>query len=211
MSRPAQIELLSRFAFAYEPTVRLMDFPTLWEAVADAAQPRRGELGLDVCTGTGGAARELGRRGVRVVGLDLAHGMLRRAVRKHRLTADAPALFARMDARCLAVPDRSFSIVTCVMGLHEMAALEREETLAEIIRVASDRVVVAEYRVPDTPIKRVLMRAVRFFEYLESDDFEAFMRFDVVRFLTCRGLAVASPRDLGPYRIWPCRVWRNGS
>jgi ubiquinone/menaquinone biosynthesis C-methylase UbiE len=100
MSRPAQIELLSRFAFAYEPTVRLIGFPALWQSVAEAAQPRRGEWGLDVCTGTGGAARELARRGVRVVGLDLAG------------------------------------------------------------------------------------------------------------FLTGRGLAVGSPRDLGPYRIWPCRVRR---
>jgi ubiquinone/menaquinone biosynthesis C-methylase UbiE len=208
MFRAVHTELLSRFAFVYEPTVRLIGFPALWQAVAEAAQPRRGEWGLDVCTGTGGAARELSRRGVRVVGLDLAHGMLRRAVRKHGSTGEAPAVFARMDARCLAIPDRSFPIVTCVMGLHEMAALEREVALGEIARVASDRVVVAEYRVPGEPIGRLLMKAIGFFEYFESDDFAAFLRFDLPGFLTRSGLAVGSPQDLGLYRVWPCRVRR---
>jgi len=206
MSRPTQIQFLSRFAFAYEPTVRLMGFPLLWDAVAEAVAPRPGELGLDVCTGTGGAARELARRGASVVGIDLAHGMLRCGAKKHRPNARPPAVFVRMDARRLAVPDRSFPIVTCVMGLHEMAPDEREIVLGEIVRVASDRVVIAEYRVPVEPVKRVLMRAARFFEYLESDDFEAFLRFDLSGFLAGSGLAVDPPFDLGPYRVWRCRV-----
>lgn len=206
MSRPAQIELLSRLAFAYEPTVRFLGFPALWEAVAEAAEPRRGEWALDVCTGTGGAARELARRGVHVMGLDLAHGMLRQATRKQCGTNGGLTVFARMDARCLAIADRSFPIVTCVMGLHEMAALEREGALAEIVRVARDRIVVAEYRIPEEVVGRMRLRVMRFFEYFESDDFEGFIHFDLQAFLKQRGVAIGVVRDVGPYRVWPCRV-----
>ncbi len=209
MSRPAQIRFLSRLAAAYDPVVQFMGFAPLWDAVAEVAAPAPGEWALDVCTGTGGAALELARRGARVIGLDLASGMLRRARRKRDNGGGAlvenPS-FLRMDARRLAFADRSFSLVTCTMALHEMAEEERGQVLAEIGRVARDRVVVAEYRVPQGRRNGFLFRAARLFEYAESDDFGSFVRQELSARLQGAGFALDAPRDVGGYRIWPCRV-----
>jgi ubiquinone/menaquinone biosynthesis C-methylase UbiE len=208
MSRPAQIEFLSRLAAAYDAVVRIMGFAPLWRAVADLAAPAPCERALDVCTGTGGVAHELAARGARVVALDLAQGMLQRAVRKHRSNGHStePVRFLQMDARRLAFADGSFPIVTCSMALHEMAEAERDQVLREIRRVASERVVVAEYRVPRDGTHAVLFRLLRFFEYAESDDFEGFVRREMRTRLEQAGLSVDPPKDVGAFRIWPCRV-----
>ena len=110
-----------------------------------------------------------------------------------------------MDARRLGFPERSFPLVTCSMSLHEMAEVERGLVLGEILRVASERVVIAEYRVPEG-LARLAFRAGRVFEYLESDDFEGFVRRDLRARLEETGFAVGAPVDVGAYRIWPCRV-----
>jgi ubiquinone/menaquinone biosynthesis C-methylase UbiE len=201
MSRPAQIQFLSRFAAAYDPVVQLLGFGPLWRAIAEVAAPAPGQWVLDVCTGTGGAAGELRLRGARVVGVDLATGLLRRAVRKRRA-----AHLLRMDARHLAFRDRAFRLITCSMALHEMAPREREQSLEEIARVASDRVVIAEYHVPRGFPCRLLFHTKRAFEYAESDDFAAFVRSDFRALLERAGFATTRPRDIGAYRIWPCSV-----
>ncbi len=205
MSRPAHIRFLSSAAYAYDPIVHLLGFAPLWRAIAEVAAPAVGEPALDVCTGTGGAALELARRGARVVGLDLATGMLQRAGRKcNGFAAAGYARFVRMDARRLAFADGSFPLVTCSMALHEMAAPERQQVLREIHRIASHRVVIAEYRVPRSLPGGVWFRLTRSFEYLESDDFESFVRTDVGTQLQTAGLRVGPPRDVGAYRIWSC-------
>jgi ubiquinone/menaquinone biosynthesis C-methylase UbiE len=205
MSRPAQIRFLSRLAGFYDPVVRVMGFIPLWHAIAAVAAPARGERTLDVCTGTGGAALELARRGARVVGLDLATGMLRRACAK-RVDGACDAAFVRMDARQLGFPDAAFPLVTCSMALHEMASDERGAVLREIRRVCSQRAVIAEYRVPLGVPQRWLFRASLLFEYAESDDFESFVREPVDGELHAAGFGVDAPRDIGAFRIWPCRV-----
>jgi len=218
MSRPAQIAFLSRWARAYDPVVRWMGFVPLWAAVAEVAAPRAGEWALDVCTGTGGVALELARRGARVVGVDLAEGMVRHAHRKRKANgSERPArslpgaphpspTFFKMDARHLGFADRAFSLITCTMALHEMAESERGQVLREIVRVARGRVVLAEYRVPRHRLKGALFRMTRAFEYVESDDFAHFVRHDVGDRLARAGLRVGTPRDVGGYRIWPCHV-----
>jgi ubiquinone/menaquinone biosynthesis C-methylase UbiE len=201
MSRPAQIQFLSCFAAAYDPVVQLLGFGPLWRAVAEVASPSPGQWVLDVCTGTGGAADELRLRGALVVGVDLATGLLQQAVRKRRA-----AHLLRMDARQLAFRDRSFRLITCSMALHEMAALEREQSLSEIARVASDRVVIAEYRVPRRFPCRLLFHTTRAFEYVESDDFGSFVRCDFRALLEHAGFITTGPLDVGAYRIWPCSL-----
>ncbi len=136
-----------------------------------------------------------------MVGIDLATGLLRLAARKGR----AAHLF-RMDARRLAFRDGAFRLVTCSMALHEMAAAEREESLQEIARVASGRVVIAEYRVPRRLPCRALFNAKRAFEYIESDDFGSFVRADFKALLHGAGFRPSEPLDVGAYRIWPCVV-----
>ena len=209
MSRPTQIEFLSRFAVAYDPVVRFMGFAPLWKAIADVAAPAKGEWALDVCTGTGGAALELASRGAHVVGLDLAMGMLRQAQRKGSDAVTPTPHFVRMNACRLAFADHCFPLVTCSMALHEMAEGERTRVLAEIARVASDRVVIAEYRVPPEGPELLLFRMRRAFEYAESDDFGAFVRGNLVARFVHAGLWVDATLDIGAYRIWACRLQRR--
>jgi ubiquinone/menaquinone biosynthesis C-methylase UbiE len=209
MSRPSQIRFLSRTARLYDPLVRAMGFSRLWEEAAELAAPSENLPSLDVCTGTGGLALALAQRGARVIGLDLAQGMLERAALKARAAGlDGRARWVRMDACELAFSPASFPLVTCSMALHEMAEEERCQVLREMNRVASDRVVVAEYRIPRGRWRELLFRARRAFEYLESDDFESFAGRDFRARLDSAGLIADVPRDAGSYRIWPCRVRR---
>lgn len=206
MSRAAQIDFLSRFAGAYDPVVHFLGFAPLWRAVADVAAPRPGEPALDVCTGTGGVALELVRRGAQVIGVDLAAGMLRRACRKRDDARARNGSFLRMDARALAFGDRAFPLVTASMALHEMEEVERARVLQEIARVAGDRVIIAEYRVPQDARCQLLFRAVRLFEYLESDDFEGFIARAVGDRLEQAGLRIETSSDVGAYRVWRCHA-----
>jgi ubiquinone/menaquinone biosynthesis C-methylase UbiE len=207
VSRPSHIRFLSRTAPFYDHVVHPMGFRGLWEAVAERAAPDGEAPCLDVCTGTGGVAVALARRGVRVVGLDLADGMLRHARRKAAAAGIADRIhWARMDARRIGFADASFPLVVCAMALHEMAEGERDEVIRELQRVSSDRVLIADYRVPDAGWRRALFRTLRIFEYLESDDFESFTSLDIREHLEGVGFAVEAPLDTDAYRIWSCRV-----
>jgi ubiquinone/menaquinone biosynthesis C-methylase UbiE len=210
VSRPGYIRFLSRAAPLYDAVVRPMGFPGLWDALAARAGVARGVACLDVCTGTGGVALALARRGAEVVGVDVAGGMLSRAARKARANGVAGSVrLARMDARALAFADGAFPVVTCAMAVHEMAEAEREAVLSEIARVAGERVLVADYRVPEDGAGALLFRARRAYEYLESDDFESYAARDLGERLAAARLAVEDPFDHGPYRIWPCRAGRR--
>jgi len=207
MPRPGRIRFLSRTAPFYDPVVHRLGFRSLWEGMADWAAQSAGTPCLDVCTGTGGVARALAHRGRRVVGLDLSMGMLKHARRKARAAGVAGrAQWARMDARRIAFRDASFPLVVCAMSLHEMGEEERRQVLGEIRRVASDRVVVADYRLPTAGWQRALFRVFRVFEHLESEDFDGFMSDDLRERLEGAGLVVEPPWDSSLYRIWPCRV-----
>jgi ubiquinone/menaquinone biosynthesis C-methylase UbiE len=206
VSRPSWIRFLSSTARVYDPVARALGFRRLWRRIAELAAPAPGEAALDACSGTGGVASELARRGARAVAVDLASGMLRRARRSIGAVVGpvGSARVARMDTRRLAFRDASFPLVTCSMALHEMAEGEREEVLAELARVASGRVLVADYRVPASRVGRALFRLLRGYEYLEGDDFESFVRADPLRGLARAGLQAAKVADVGPYRIWIC-------
>jgi ubiquinone/menaquinone biosynthesis C-methylase UbiE len=207
VSRDGQIRFLSATAPLYDPTVGALGFRRLWQDVASVAAPRSGALCLDACTGTGGVALALADRGARVVGIDLATGLLARAERKARSAGlGARTRWLRMDARRLAWPDGSFPLVTCCMALHEMAEEERGLVLSELRRVSCERVVVAEYRVPSAGAARAWFRLARCFEYWESDDFGGFVARGVAARLEAAGLRVGAPLDSGAYRIWPCQV-----
>ncbi|MDQ6773594.1 MAG: class I SAM-dependent methyltransferase, partial [Candidatus Dormibacteraeota bacterium] len=81
-----------------------------------AAQP--GELVLDLACGPGNMTRRLALAGARVVGVDLAPGMLALAA------ADVPeAAFARMDLERLALGDSAFDGAFCGHGLQFVADL----------------------------------------------------------------------------------------
>lgn len=120
------------------------DYEALWQAqLADAragllamAAPAAGERVLDVACGTGlvafEAARAVGPDG-RVFGIDLSGQMVDAA----RLQSSKKALsnvgFARMDAESLALPDASFDLALCALGL--MYLPDPERALREMRRV----------------------------------------------------------------------------
>jgi ubiquinone/menaquinone biosynthesis C-methylase UbiE len=207
LSRPRQIRFLSSVARLYEPVVAVLGFRRLWHRVAELAAPSSGARALDVCTGTGGVASALAARGARVVGVDLAHGMLRVAHRRNHVSAAGEAIrLARGDACALPFPDDAFRRVTCCMSLHEMSEAERGAVLLEIRRIAACRVAVAEYRVPRSRLGRLLFRLRHAFEYLESDAFEPFVARAFESRLAEAGLEVRQIDDVGPFRIWLCEA-----
>jgi ubiquinone/menaquinone biosynthesis C-methylase UbiE len=180
--------------------------------IAEWGVQRAGTPCLDVCAGTGGVAVEMARRGSHVVGLDLSSGMLRHARRKARAAGVADQTqWVQMDARRIAFRDGSFPLVVCAMSFHEMSEEERSQVLGEIRRVASDRVVVADYRVPTAGWQRGLFWVFRVFERLESEDFDGFAALDVREWLERAGFVVEPPWDVALYRVWPCRVGPGGA
>jgi SAM-dependent methyltransferase len=105
------------------------------EVMAMAA-PAPGEAVLDLACGAGvlsvAAAHAVGSVG-RVLGVDLADAMVQAA----RLHASSQGLaqveFARMDVERLALPDASFDLVLCALGL--MYVPEPDAALHELRRV----------------------------------------------------------------------------
>ena len=210
MSRTGRIRRLPRAAGLYDPRVRLLGFGALWEQVArHAAVGIRGPC-LDVCAGTGGVAVALAKRGLRVVGVDAAPGMLARLARRRRaLAAEGVLEAARMDARRLAFPDASFESVVCCMALHEMAPEERRAVLSELRRVSRCRVVIAEWAVPPPGASRFLFRIRRAVECLDGDDFGSFVQEPLAGLLEEHGLLLKGEEACGPFRIYCCGVARR--
>ena len=120
------------------------DYEALWQAqLADAqaallaaAALSSGERVLDVACGTGlvafAAARAVGPAG-QVLGVDLSGGMVDAARQRAMQHGAANATFVRMDAEALALPDASFDVVLCALGL--MYVPDPEQALREMRRV----------------------------------------------------------------------------
>jgi len=120
------------------------DYEALWQAqLADAQAAllaasalRNGERVLDVACGTGlvsfAAARAVGPSGD-VLGVDLSGGMVDAARQRATQRGVTNAAFARMDAESLALPDASFDVVLCALGL--MYVPDPEQALREMRRV----------------------------------------------------------------------------
>jgi hypothetical protein len=72
--------------------------------------------------------------------------------------------------------------------------------------VASDRVLIADYRVPPSGWSRPFFHLMRVFEYLESEDFDNYTAYDLRARLEQTGLDVEDTWDVGLYRVWACRV-----
>jgi len=105
------------------------------QAVA-MAEPRTGERALDVASGAGAAtlllASQMGPEG-EVLGVDLSGQMIRLAAGHATERGLSNVRFARMDAERLNLPDTSFDVVTCVLGL--MYPADPDAALREMVRV----------------------------------------------------------------------------
>ena len=108
-----------RAATSYEPLWRTQLATAQQELMRHAALVP-GERVLDVACGTGVAAVEaaaaVGANGV-VVGIDLSGRMVDAARRRAAQHGASNATFERMDAESLELPDASFDVVLCSLGL----------------------------------------------------------------------------------------------
>jgi ubiquinone/menaquinone biosynthesis C-methylase UbiE len=130
------------------------DYEPLWEPQLASAQDRllasaalsAGERVLDVACGTGlvslRTAQAVGARG-HVVGIDISGGMIDAARRHAEDRGLGNATFERMDAESLTLPDASFDVVLCALGLMYMP--EPANAVREMRRVLKPggRVVIA--------------------------------------------------------------------
>jgi SAM-dependent methyltransferase len=100
------------------------------------AAPAVNEAVLDVACGTGvvavAAARAVGPAG-RVLGVDLADAMVQASKQRALDLGLAHAAFERMDAQQLQLPDASFDLALCALGL--MYAPDPDAALRELHRV----------------------------------------------------------------------------
>jgi SAM-dependent methyltransferase len=120
------------------------DYEPLWQAqLAEAqaalltwASPAPTEQVLDIACGTGlvsfAAARAVGVSG-HVLGIDLSDRMVGGAERRARDLKLSNCSFSRMDAETLALPDASFDVTLCALGLMYMP--DPEQALREMRRV----------------------------------------------------------------------------
>jgi ubiquinone/menaquinone biosynthesis C-methylase UbiE len=87
------------------------------ETLVAWADPRPGEVAVDVATGGGHVALALARRGARVIALDLTPEMLEVA-RKHLEAEGAVAEYIVGHAGALPFEDASVDLVTCRIAAH---------------------------------------------------------------------------------------------
>lgn len=121
-----------------------VDYESLWRAqLAEArgallasASPALGDRVLDIACGTGlvsfDAARQVGSGG-HVLGIDLSERMIEVAERRASEMNLSNCHFARMGAETLAIPDSSYDVVSCALGLMYMP--DPEQALREMYRV----------------------------------------------------------------------------
>ena len=115
-------------------------------------------LVLDMCTGTGLVAMDMTRRtGCRVVGVDLADGMIAQAQRNLRASGLASKVpLARGRAESLPFPDGCFDAVVFTYLLRYVD--DPESTIRELARVLrpGGQMASLEFFVPQSPIVRAL-------------------------------------------------------
>ena len=109
---------------------------------------RPGERVLDLCTGTGELALTFASQGAKVVGTDIARGMLKRAVTK---SPGLRSAWVEMDATDLAFAENSFEISVVSLVFHHMPVAVQLRVLQELRRVTRRRIVIIEPHTPANP------------------------------------------------------------
>jgi ubiquinone/menaquinone biosynthesis C-methylase UbiE len=121
-----------------------LDYEQLWQAQLAEAQSallslaslELGEQVLDIACGTGlvsfEASRAVSRSG-HVLGIDLSERMVDAAEQRAQQMKLSNCSFSRMDAETLALPDASFDVVLCALGLMYMP--DPEQAVREMRRV----------------------------------------------------------------------------
>jgi len=145
-----------------------------------------GELVLDLCTGTGGLALTFASHGAKVIGVDIARGMLKRASAKGiRSTVN----WLEMDATRLGFPNEAFDVSVLSLALHHMPEEVQLNVLRELRRVTRRRIVLIE---PEVPVKPNWFRAWAFVASVidESEYMHEWVRQDLIGTCEKAGLHV---------------------
>lgn len=131
----------------YDPATALFLAP-LRRLVRDVLARLGARRVLDVCCGTGGQTLLLRRAGFEAFGVDLSPAMLAVA---RKAAGPFASLFARMDARALAVADGTFDAATVTLALHENTEPDRLAIGREMVRATrpGGLVLVLDYAAPD--------------------------------------------------------------
>lgn len=138
------------------------------KALVDFAGLREGEQVLDACCGTGTLtsllAERVGRTGA-VTGIDLSGELLKKAAKK----AKQALSLTFIQASCADLPftDSAFDKIFISFGLHEIADLDRQNSLLELNRVlrADGDLFILEYHLPRAFLTRFIVKTFnRLFE-----------------------------------------------
>jgi len=135
---------LQRRVQRYGWDLAALDYEQLWQtqlaeaqsALLSLASLELGEQVLDIACGTGlvsfEASRAVSRSG-HVLGIDLSERMVDAAEQRAQQMKLSNCSFSRMDAETLALPDASFDVVLCALGLMYMP--DPEQAVREMRRV----------------------------------------------------------------------------
>ncbi len=189
----------NRFANLYD-LGEFVRHRTRWKAVQLSGwQP--GDRILDLCTGTGGLALAFASQGANVVGVDIAHRMLKRASSKRYA---ATVTWLEMDATRLAFSDAAFDVSVLSLALHHMPEAEQVHVLSELRRVTRRRIVIIE---PEVPVKPGWFPAWAFVASVidESEYMHEWVRQDFIATCEQAGLCVESVESS---RFWIHRFIR---
>ncbi|MFZ3060195.1 MAG: methyltransferase domain-containing protein [Candidatus Methanoperedens sp.] len=97
---------------------------------------------LDVATGAGFLALEFAKNAKTVIGCDITHNMLMKAIEKQDISGQDNTGFLLSDVESLPFPDESFDIVSCRFAFHHFP--DPGKALAEMKRVCKKRMIIVD-------------------------------------------------------------------
>lgn len=151
-----------------------------------------GKSVLDVATGTGSLAIELGKKAKSVVAIDLSEKMLAVAERKSKSNNVS---FRQMDASKMEFDDDTFDIVTISLGLHDMPLEVRTKVLEESKRVLKPdgRLYILEHDLPKNKVFASISATL--IDTFESRYFLPFVKSDFLSYLQSFGFKIRNKSE----------------
>ncbi|MBW2039539.1 MAG: methyltransferase domain-containing protein [Deltaproteobacteria bacterium] len=150
------------FSRLYDPFIALHSGDrggALRDCLAHKVGLKKGDVALDICTGTGSLllslCRYVGEEGL-VIGVDFSRGMLRVAREK---TGGFPnVLLVEADVSCLPFKREVFDRVTCSHAFYELKGNATGRCLQEVHRVLKRNkgFFMMEHDIPSNPLVRLL-------------------------------------------------------